>query len=164
MIEGLMELKEAMTDISLLLFDRGTPMGSWIFLLVFFVAVSFVFKVISKIMTGHKGRSVLVLVPGFLFLLCGAAAVRAFYSGRPAYLIAGAAVAFFIIVIPLTRAVEDATYMGSVFVWAAVLLTAVAVFYIEDTAVGAVRKGAGEGASLRRNRVRVEEYLRGTEK
>ncbi|HKL22779.1 MAG TPA: hypothetical protein VJ904_13310 [Tichowtungia sp.] len=128
-----------------------------VIVLVLTVVVSF--KVVAGALTGRKGRSFLVLVPGFVLMLAGAAAARSFFSESLLWQVIAAALVLLFIVLPLTQAVQETSYLSSVLVWTVVLLTVVTVFHIEPTVKGGVQKMVSCGSVLKQHRTQSEQSL-----
>lgn len=159
MADVINELQNSAGDIVYNLFARAESADTWILTIVLMSAVVFVFKVVANIVTGHQGRSLLVLVPGFVLMLAGAAAARSFFSDSLFYQILAAALVLLFIVLPLTQAVQETSYMSSVFVWVVVLLTIVAVFQMEPTVRGGVHKMVSSRSALMQHCLQSDRFL-----
>jgi len=134
------ELQAAFSEIVYMLFVRADVVDTKIITILLVLSVVLIFKVVASIVTGNKGRSFLVLIPGCVLMLSGAAAARMVFCESLFFQVAAAGLVLLFIVLPLTQAVQQTSYCSSVLVWAVVLLTILAVFQMESTLRGGVRK------------------------
>jgi len=153
---------DAAKQIAAILFERGSFAETWVLSVVFFVLVMLVFKLVAHPLTGSAGRAIFVLVPGFVLMIAGAGAVRAFLSDSLLYELLGAAIVLFVVVLPLTQAVQDTSYISSFLLWVVVLLAVAAIFQAELAVGRAIHEGAGTGSSMKRHNTEMNEFLKKT--
>src|SRR6056297_1987164 len=121
MVEFLNELQYSAGHIVYSLLGRPDSADTRMIVIVLVLTVVVSFKVVAGALTGRKGRSFLVLVPGFVLMLAGAAAARSFFSESLLWQVIAAALVLLFIVLPLTQAVQETSYLSSVLVWTVVL-------------------------------------------
>jgi hypothetical protein len=145
------------------LFERGTPVETWVFTIVFAVVVILVFKMVSQVFTGNKGRLLFVLVPGFLLPVAAFAAVQVFWRDDSRLILWGAvALCYLLLVIPLTKTFQDTSYLSAFLVWIVTLFAAAAVFYSEGIITGSFEQGAGRGKSMEIHKKQIEDIRKQT--
>jgi len=153
------ELMDVARKIIHALFERESPDETRIFGIVFFLVVLVVYKVVALKLTGSKARAFFVLVPGFTLMIVAAAAVRVFVGDVVPYQISVAAVVLLVAVIPLTRAVQDTSYLRSCLLWGVIFLTAVVVFHTETIVAQAIRDGSKKSSPLRQKNKQLDEIM-----
>ena len=153
---------DAAKQIAAILFERGSFAETWILSVVIFVLVMLVFKLVAHPLTGSSGRAIFVLVPGFVLMIAGAGAVRAFLSDSLMYELIGAAIVLVVVVLPLTQAVQDTSYISSFLLWFVVLLAVAAIFQAELAIGRAIQQGAGTGSSMKRHNSEMSDFMKKT--
>ncbi len=153
---------DAAKQIGAILFERDSIAETWILSVVLFVFLMLVFKFAAHPLTGSSGRALFVLVPGFVLMIAGAGAARAFLSDSLLYELLGAGVVLFVVVLPLTQAVQDTSYLSSFLLWVVVLLTVAAIFQAESAVGRVIHEGAGTGSSMKRHNSQVDDIFKKT--
>ena len=153
---------DAAKQIGAILFERDSIAETWILSVVLFVFLMLVFKFAARPLTGSSGRALFVLVPGFVLMIAGAGAVSAFLSDSLLYELLGAAVVLFVVVLPLTQAVQDTSYFASLLLWIVVLLTVTAIFQAELAIGRAIHQGAGTGSSMKQHSRQLDDLFEKT--
>ena len=153
------ELMDVVRKIIHALFERESPDETRILGVVFFLVVFVVYKWVALKLTGNKARTFFVLVPGFTLMIFAAAAVRVFIGDVISYQILAAAFVLLVAVIPLTRAVQDTSYLRSFFLWCVIFLTAAVVFHTEITVAQAIRDGSKKSSPLRQNNKQLDDVM-----
>ena len=153
---------DAAKQIGAMLFERDSVAETWILSVMLFVFLMLVFKFAARPLTGSSGRALFVLVPGFVLMIAGAGAVSAFLSDSLLYELLGAAVVLFVVVLPLTQAVQDTSYFASLLLWIVVLLTVTAIFQAELAIGRAIHQGAGTGSSMKQHSRQLDDLFEKT--
>ena len=153
---------DAAKQIGAMLFERDSFAETWILSVMLFVFLMLVFKFAARPLTGSSGRALFVLVPGFVLMIAGAGAVSAFLSDSLLYELLGAAVVLFVVVLPLTQAVQDTSYFASLLLWIVVLLTVTAIFQAELAIGRAIHQGAGTGSSMKQHSRQLDDLFEKT--
>lgn len=138
----------ALKQIGILLFGRESTSEMWAVAVVCIFAVFLVYEKISAGFHGKGRRSFLTLIPGVILLALTAAAVRLYVSGGSGVQLLAVLSVFFVVVVPLTRAVEKTSYFNAFFVWAACALVMGAILFVEPGIVRSFQRGIEKGTLM----------------
>lgn len=153
------ELLSAMRDTLAAFFSRAAPWHTWGLAAGFVLAVVLVYRLTARA-CGAQPRSLMVLTPGFFLLLLASAAVRVFWTQQVLPQLFAVLVLFFVLVLPLSCAIQKTSWISSLLLWIVTLLTAAALFYAEAAVSDAVEKGSGSGSLYKKRHGQLDDLFK----
>ena len=140
---------DALRKTGLFLFERESVSEMWG---VVVLCLFFVFWVYGKISAGFSsqgGRSFLTVIPGIFVLVLASVAVRVYLTND--WLIQWVAVllAFLLVVLPLTKAVEKTSYFNAMLVWGVCALVVGVILLMEPLVVQSFQRGIKKGSLMK---------------
>jgi hypothetical protein len=146
MSQWLNELQE----IGFELFGRESAGEMWGLVAVCVFALFFLYGKLSQGFKGGGDRSFLVIIPAVLVAALAMAAVRIYWSSSWGFMLAAALIAFLVIILPLTAAVEKTSYVSALLVWLVCALTLTFILVLEKPVVDSFQRGVKKGSLIKK--------------
>jgi Mg2+/Co2+ transporter CorB len=91
-----------------------------------------------------------VIIPAVLVAALAMAAVRIYWSSSWGFMLAAALIAFLVIILPLTAAVEKTSYVSALLVWLVCALTLTFILVLEKPVVDSFQRGVKKGSLIKK--------------
>lgn len=139
------------------LFGRESSGEMWALVAVCVFVLFFLYGKLSQGFKGGGDRSFLVIIPAVLITALAMAAVRMYWSSNWGVQLAAALIAFLVIILPLTAAVEKTSYVSALLVWLVCALTLTFILVLEKPVVESFQRGVKKGSLIKKQQNFYEE-------
>lgn len=152
------EWLDGLRQIGYMFFARDSAAEMWSLIVVCIFVVFLLYNKISAGFAGKGNRSFVVLTLGILVMALVSIAVQLYWTEDGLVRSLAALAAFFVAVLPLTKAIEKTTYWSSLIVWTVCALVLAAILYLEPFVVNTLSRGVEKGSLLERQKSQADRW------